>query len=337
MEAGWEAQDRPQGAYPAKYPRDEVGAIRRRAWRGGAGSDLIRLVSTAPSSSTLRRSLILGAARAYSRIALTERGAFQLMNVARRAIPREQWSDTFCVRGLKLQLDLAVYPDCCMAVGLYELDTLKVLKRLLCPGGWFVDGGANIGYFTLLAGRMVGPTGKVDAFEPDPGNRARLEAHLRDNTSANIRVHPVAVWDRSESIAMTHPTTDAFNHGMSGGYVDQSVAGERYDVQGVRLDERVEGVPDLVKLDVEGAEFRAVKGMSTWLTSSRPPALIIEHNEVTAKAAGYAPAELFRHITESQPRYRAYWIGMKLWPIPSVDDLMKINRQGNLLFQVEGV
>lgn len=274
--------------------------------------------------------------KAYSRIALTERGGFQLMHLARRFIPRNEWSGTFDVCGLKLDLDLGVYPDCCMAVGLYELDTLRAFRKVLRPGGWFVDGGANIGYFTMLAGRMVGPEGKVDAFEPDPGNRVRLESHLAQNPLTNVRVHPMAVWDRSETISMTHPTTDDFNHGMSGGYVDPNVAGERYDVRGVRLDERIEGIPDLVKLDVEGAEFRAVKGMSTWLTSQKPPTLIIEHNETTAKAAGYAPAELFRLITESQPRYRAYWIGMKLWPIPSVEDFMKINRQGNLLFRIEG-
>ena len=49
-----------------------------------------------------------------------------------------------------LGLDLGTYPDCCMAYGLYELDTARLIKRLLRVGDHFVDAGANIGYFTLL-------------------------------------------------------------------------------------------------------------------------------------------------------------------------------------------
>ena len=57
---------------------------------------------------------------------------------------------------------------------------------------------------------------------------------------------------------------------------------------------------------------------------------------VSATAAEYTPADLYRFITDANPAYRAYWIGMRLWPIRSADDLMKITRQGNLLFRVKG-
>src|SRR5205085_11707458 len=95
--------------------------------------------------------------------------------------------------GLRLQLDLRTYPDLTMAVGLYELDTARLIRRLLKPGSHFVDVGANLGYFTLLAAKWTAPTGRIDAFEPDPINRQRLENHLRaNNLSDRVRIHSIA-------------------------------------------------------------------------------------------------------------------------------------------------
>jgi hypothetical protein len=63
----------------------------------------------------------------------------------------------------------------------YETDVLMALDRLLKPGFSFVDGGANIGMITLHAAHRVGPSGKVLAFEPNPGVFRRLLGHVRVN------------------------------------------------------------------------------------------------------------------------------------------------------------
>ena len=94
--------------------------------------------------------------RAYRHVAPTGRGMFRLARGVRRLRPRDRWRDTFHVDGNALDLDLGVYPDCCMAFGVYELDTARWITRLLEPGGHFVDGGANLGYFTLLAASSRG-------------------------------------------------------------------------------------------------------------------------------------------------------------------------------------
>src|SRR5215208_5948792 len=128
------------------------------------------------------RALAEAALRGYSRIAPTERGGFRLAKLVRRLRKRELWRDTFLTPdGLRLKLDLSTYPDVSMAFGLYELDTARVIKKLLTRGDHFIDAGANIGYFTLLTANIVGPNGRVDAFEPHPLNRARLLDHLREN------------------------------------------------------------------------------------------------------------------------------------------------------------
>ncbi|HUF79655.1 MAG TPA: hypothetical protein VMN03_00855, partial [Burkholderiales bacterium] len=114
--------------------------------------------------------------RGYARVAPSERGGYRLARAVRRLRPREAWRDAFDTPAGRLELDLGAYPDCCMALGLYELDTARVLRRLLRPGDHFIDGGANIGYFSLMAARLVGSIGRVDAFEPQPENRARLLA-----------------------------------------------------------------------------------------------------------------------------------------------------------------
>src|SRR3954466_16277507 len=124
----------------------------------------------------------LGALKAYSRIAPSERGGYRLARIARNFVSEKNREGFFQTpEGLRLNLDLRTYPDINMAVGLYELDTARLTHRLLKPGSWFVDVGANVGYFTLLAAKWTSPTGKVDAVEPDPINRQRLEAHLREN------------------------------------------------------------------------------------------------------------------------------------------------------------
>src|SRR5687767_1442698 len=134
-----------------------------------------------------------------------------------------------------------------MAFGLYELDTYRVIRRLLKPGMRFVDCGANIGYFTLLAAKLVGAGGRVDAIEPDPQNRRRLVENLRRNGMGDVvRVHDVAVSSRAATVTLYHPGRG--NHGQASLF--QSVGeGEQYDVQSVRLDDLILDAPDLIKMD----------------------------------------------------------------------------------------
>jgi hypothetical protein len=92
---------------------------------------------------------------------------------------------------------------------------------------------------------------------------------------------------------------------------------------------------DLIKMDIEGAELSAIQGMTRLLKSDRPPALIIEHNHETTRAAGHTMADIFKALTQAQPRYKVYWIGMRLTQVRTAEALQAMPRQGNILVSVD--
>ncbi len=244
--------------------------------------------------------------RVYARIAPSERLTYRLARLGRRFHPRKKnifrnaW-------GFTLELDLDVYPDCAMATGLYEAPTARFIRRTLRRGDHFVDGGANIGYLTLIAAQRVGPSGRVDAFEPQPENRARLVENLRRN-QLTVHVHDQALSDHAGE-AYIHRYDDPqghLTHGSSSLFADVSVPSHSDVVRTVRLDEVLAGTsPRLIKLDIEGAEPLAIQGMSRLLRVEHPPILIVEHNPTQAKIAGFAADDWLTQLRRIQPRYPA--------------------------------
>ena len=165
--------------------------------------------------------------------------------------------------------------------GVYEDAVTHLLQAELRPGDVFVDIGANIGYFTLLASRRVGPAGRVHAFEPSPALAARLALDVAENPFAtNVTVHHAAVADRSGEAVLVSPADVP------------SPAGEQYltlpgtagaddrtgpIVRMVTVDEAVPDlVADVVKVDVEGAERRVLHGMQETMRRSPPRLMLIE-------------------------------------------------------------
>jgi FkbM family methyltransferase len=200
----------------------------------------------------------------------------------------------------------------------------------------FVDCGANIGYFTLAGARLVGAGGRVDAVEPDPLNRARLEEHLRVNGPlGQVRVHGVAASDSEGSVTLYHPgSADGRNHGEASIVAGLAgVSAEAFEVRAARLDGLIEGAPDVVKMDVEGAELAAIRGMTGMLRAQRPPALVVEHNPQSCAAAGYRGGDLLRAISEANGKYRARWIGWRMREM-SAEEIDGMGRQGNILYTV---
>jgi len=278
--------------------------------------------------------VVKSALRGYSRVAWSGRGGYPLVRRLRRCIPQRQWRSVFTTPdGIHLELDLATYPDCCMAFGLYELDTARWFRRLLRPGDHFVDGGANIGYFSTLAAHCVGSSGRVDAFEPQPTNRARLEANLsRNGLSGRVTIHPVALWGRPGTghIHMFEDVAE-LNHGSASLFNDGSAA-RASDVSMARMDEVLAGTrPRLVKLDIEGSEAEAIEGMASLLRGPAPPMLVVEFNRDAAKMAGHASRAWIDRLLEIQPRYRLSLIGRRLRPLATDDVTLATLGQPNLL------
>lgn len=153
--------------------------------------------------------------------------------------------------------------------GVYEPEVTAVFRRLLRPGMGVLDLGANIGYFTMLSAALVGPGGYVVAVEPNPRNVRLLEASRRANGFDHVRVCQVAagpepgllVLNTSHSNGTTAglPTNDA---ALFGAEIVPAMPADSL----VPPDRRI----DLVKLDVEGAEFKALSGATALLARDRP-------------------------------------------------------------------
>jgi FkbM family methyltransferase len=151
--------------------------------------------------------------------------------------------------------------------GFWDPTISGLLENLLRPGMTFVDAGANIGWFSVLGSRLVGPTGRVFAVEPDPLNLSILRANLRRHDCSNVRVLPVAAWSERAELDFHRP-----DHEGAVARVGQDDGSGRR-VPGARLDELVEGPVDYIKVDCELSDHVVVSGAEGLLRDN--PALVI--------------------------------------------------------------
>jgi FkbM family methyltransferase len=150
------------------------------------------------------------------------------------------------------------------------------LARRLRPGMSFYDVGANIGFFTLLGARLVGPAGHVVAFEPLDRNRTVLEANIDLNGFDNVTVLAYATGQASRE-GWLNPG-DPLRASLS----DDPRPGDIH-VEMVAIDDLVWGAglaaPDVVKLDVEGREADALQGMLRTLGVFAPAVIAEIHGD----------------------------------------------------------
>ncbi len=189
----------------------------------------------------------------------------------------------------------------------YEPDTLLYLSRRLPSAGTFVDIGSNAGLMTLVAARLVGPRGRVFAFEPNPPVFTELTTLIaRNGFDDRVRASPLAMSD-ANGRATLHVTPVL--SGLASLVPDEAPATESLraadsytvDIQTERFDDWVKSLGlnqiDLVKIDVEGAEDRVLNGMRESLARGRIARVICETNPGTVAhqiliAHGYAATPL---------------------------------------------
>ena len=157
-------------------------------------------------------------------------------------------------------------------LGMYEREKQTVFRALIRPGNVVYDLGANVGFYSLLASHLVGPSGKVFSFEPLPRNLALLEKHIVRNRMSNCTITAAAVSD--------HSGTACFEAQCNPHKTKLSPTGH-ITVRLVSLDELVASgeisPPDVIKCDIEGAEFDAIQGARATLSRYRPKILLALH------------------------------------------------------------
>lgn len=179
-----------------------------------------------------------------------------------------------------------------------ENEVVAVLHAGLRPGDTFVDGGSHVGLLSLLAAGLVGPGGHVHALEPNPSNSARIVAALESNAITHVTVHQVALGDE-DTTAVLHLFSEIFSGTGTLGTPDPRDARDRVvetiAVRVVRGDDVLRDAvtsPLFIKLDVEGYECRALRGMEDIMQRHRP-AVLTECLPRNLARVGDSPTTLF--------------------------------------------
>jgi FkbM family methyltransferase len=173
-------------------------------------------------------------------------------------------------------------------MGTIEPEVQEALLDHLRPGDVFYDIGANIGFFTLVGSRLVGPGGRVLAFEAEPEALVCLREHLVRNGCANAEVKNAAVCSASGTVEFLRCDPSISPDRGLGRVVTEESAGERIPVPAVALDDVIETrpAPDFVKCDAEGAEVEVFRGARRLLREKRPKILCEIHSQENGRLLG---------------------------------------------------
>jgi FkbM family methyltransferase len=178
--------------------------------------------------------------------------------------------------------------------GIWEMPGTRFLQAVLRPGMTFLDVGANIGYYSVVAARLVGSSGEVHAFEPVGELRARLNRNARLNGLTNVTPHAEAVAQTSGQVVFYRSTLEA-NQGLSTMRLDDQLRRPEKRIPVVEevvpalaLDDFVASLParraDLMKIDVEGAELDVIAGAASLLSGEQAPAVLFESFDIEPMA-----------------------------------------------------
>ncbi|WP_425543953.1 FkbM family methyltransferase [Streptomyces crystallinus] len=178
--------------------------------------------------------------------------------------------------------------------GIWEPHLTRWLERRLRPGDTFIDVGSNIGYYSVLASRLVGETGRVVAIEASPTFHAQVLRHARINGCDNIRAVNSAVSDRSRML--TFILASSRNMGATSTVPYDGPAESTFEIEARPLPEILDPAEianaRVIKIDVEGAEGSVVRGLAPLLDRLRPDA------EITVEVTPHRMKQLGDDVTE---------------------------------------
>jgi FkbM family methyltransferase len=165
------------------------------------------------------------------------------------------------------------------ALGNYEIAVQTTLAKILRPNMVFYDVGANAGFFSLLGAILVGPNGKVIAFEPHPNTAKLLKKQLRINEIEHVDVVCAAVSDKVGTAKLSDESASVMNS-LIGAHKAKRVI----EVKTTTIDEesKVRNFPDVLKIDVEGAEIDVLRGAEHSIRMRKPILLVEIHSHKIA-------------------------------------------------------
>ena len=208
-----------------------------------------------------------------------------------------RWSGTVRTDGLTFHLNPEdrVMTPAMVRLGLWEPRETALVRSQLGPGDTFIDVGANFGYYTVIASKLVGETGRVIAFEPDPVSFRLLGRNVEANGCTNVVLVQKALSNQPGTIKLyLHETNKGAHTIYKIGKSDRFVK-----VEAVRLDDYLksfEGDVNLIKIDTEGAEGAILEGARETLRRHDRLKLVMEFSPKHLATFGCDAGELLQGV-----------------------------------------
>lgn len=278
--------------------------------------------ATVPS---LWRSVLLSLVSTYLRLTPLRYGAHRLMTYGARLLgPVPRVGVSRDGRKFLLQFPRDRGWERLYFARTFETGTTELLGRLLRPSDVTFDVGANIGWYTTLFAAQC-PRGRCHAFEPEPEIFEELARNCALNGIAErVKLNNLGLGATGGATTIYRFAGVPHGHTSLSSQVGADARGvgcrittvDEYCVQ--RGLKRV----DLIKVDVEGAELGVLQGAQSLLASGQSPIWVFEVNYLTSRAFGYAPPDLFRHLSEREAFrfFRVVQGGGRVLPMRSVSD-----------------
>lgn len=216
-------------------------------------------------------------------------------------VPRDEFSvESLGDRLLLDPEDMGMSRALLLSRGEWELAETQIFRSFVRQGMTVVDIGANIGYYSLIAARLVGPTGKVFAFEPSPRNVTFLKRNIAANGYRNITVIPKAVTDYSGITQFDIDPASSGTHrispskGRSNSILAETISLDDYFTGHAARDTRV----DFIKMDAEGAEPAILAGMRQLLERNPKVELLTEFSPAAIRMFGASPELFLRDLRD---------------------------------------
>lgn len=178
----------------------------------------------------------------------------------------------------------------------WEAHVTRVLTQTLRPGSTFVDVGANVGFHTFLAATTVGATGSVVAVEPSSENCRLLQMSKVENRADQVSILPFAL-DRTAGVRYlsAHIGTNA---GLIPDAREHLLDGRGTPVYATTLDDIAPPKIDVMKIDVEGAEFRVLEGGRKSIERDKPVIVMEFSCEMTQRTSGVDPGDALQAVLD---------------------------------------
>ena len=204
------------------------------------------------------------------------------------------------VSGRDIEFDLTYDPNFVADVqtrqwlqrnGACEPEVVHLMRRVIRPGDFVIDGGANIGFFTILMANLVADNGIVLAVEPGENNLHALKDNIRVNKLKNIEICNRPLWSTNEDVTLHYHE----HGGLNSLSAHQPMMGRKL-MQGIPLS-TWHTTPRLIKLDIEGAEEFALRGAQKHLVN-HVPYIVCELNLPALKGLGSTQESLRKFMRD---------------------------------------